>query len=145
MFSASVAASFGVVSALDADAGGYEEVSLDTLLVAAPERTIILKVTGHSMIDDGIEPGSFLVVETPDTSWSKSWLEPHDRENVIALIGGSDLTVKKFRRTDKGESLEPRNCKCKQHKPLPIARSDRDNDEDRAIKILGIVRAVVQL
>jgi len=73
IYSTAVAASFGIVSPSDADAGGYEEFELDSLLIKVPERTILLEVTGNSMLDEDIFPGSILIVETTNTT-NKSWL-----------------------------------------------------------------------
>jgi hypothetical protein len=134
MYSTAVPASFGAVTALDADAGGYEEVDLRDILLENPERTILLKVIGTSMIDEGIYPESILAVETPNTT-HKSWLVPNDRDIVIALIDGSDLTVKQFRNFPKGSYLVPRSQHRKELAPRIV-------DED--VKIIGIVKAIIQ-
>lgn len=142
MYSTPVAASFGVISSSDADAGGYEEVDLNTLLVRVPERTIILKVIGDSMIDDGIQPNSTLIVETCDTT-KQLWLQPETGDVVVALVDEIDFTVKRFERTDQGAFLVPRN-RNKGYKPLVISNS---NDEDlggHKARIIGIVRKIIQ-
>jgi DNA polymerase V len=133
MYSTAVAASFGVISSSDVDAGGYEEVDLNDLLIKAPERTIFLKVTGTSMVDVGIYPNSILVVEICNTT-SKSWLSPNTGDIVIALIDGIDFTVKRFEKTDEGVFLVPRNRK-KEYKRQQIVESD----------VVGIVRSVTRL
>jgi SOS-response transcriptional repressor LexA len=143
MYSTAVAASFGVISSSDADGGGYEEVNLISQLITTPDRTILLEVTGNSMIDEGIYPRSILVVETGNTA-DKSWLEPQNGNIVVALIDEVDLTVKRFRRTDRGDFLEPRNRSNKSYKPLLIAGSDDEPLEGHKVEIIGIVRKVIQ-
>jgi SOS-response transcriptional repressor LexA len=134
MYSTPVAASFGVISGSDADSGGYEEVNVKDLLIGNPDRTILLKVTGNSMTDEGIYPGTILVVETPDTS-GKSWLVPNDRDIVVALVDDVDLTVKQFRQLPNGAFLYPRNKEMKGLNPRII---------DENVNIIGIVKKMVQ-
>jgi SOS-response transcriptional repressor LexA len=142
MYSTPVAASFGVISSTDADAGGYEEVDLNTLLVRAPERTIILRVIGDSMIDDGIQPNSTLIVETCGTN-QQLWLQPKTGDIVVALIDETDFTVKRFERTDKGAFLVPRN-RNRGYQALAILNSDDEELEEHKVRIIGIVRKVIQ-
>ncbi|MBW4418086.1 MAG: hypothetical protein KME13_02510 [Myxacorys californica WJT36-NPBG1] len=144
IYSTAVAASFEVISLDDATAGGYEECDLTDLLIKAPERTIFLRVIGNSMVDEGIYPGSILSVETPDRSWSKSWLRIESGNIVVALIDNADITVKRFRRTDQGEFLEPRNRNSKTHKPILLRDSNCEDIGVREVEILGIVRSVTQ-
>jgi len=143
MYSTSVAASFGVTSSVDAEAGGYEEIHLESILgIKSPERTSFMEVTGTSMIDDGIFPGAILTVETPNTTASKSWLEPQDGNTVIALIDGTDLTVKKFRKTDEGIFLIPRNRENQNFQPLQISSCNPKWTGGHEVKIVGIVRKI---
>lgn len=139
-----VAASFGIISTSDADAGGYEEVDLLSELIQKPDRTILLEVVGDSMRDEGIRSGSLLVVETPDV-YEKPWIDPDNGACVIALVDGKDLTVKKFRRTEHGCYLVPRNPRNPQHQQIRIRETDDEEDSDGfAVKILGIVRSVTR-
>ena len=135
VYSTAIGAGFEITSQADAEAGGYEEISLDALLVKDSERTIILKVTGNSMRDDGIYPGSILVVETTNST-SKSWLKPETGNTVVASIVGADsttyLTVKRIQITDEAIFLIPRNRSKKELKPIQVTNSD----------IIGIVRSV---
>ncbi len=143
MYSTSVGASFGVTSSIDAEAGGYEEIYLESILgIKSPERTSFMRVKGESMIDDGILPGAILTVEMPNTTASKSWLEPQDGNTVIALIDGTDLTVKKFRKNDKGEFLVPRNRENKNFKPLQVSSRDPEWTGGHEVEIVGIVRKI---
>jgi SOS-response transcriptional repressor LexA len=142
LYHTAVAASFGLISTADAELDEYEEVDLNHLMVRVPERTYLLKVMGKSMIDDGINPGSILVVEGRDTR-NKMWIEPKDRDIVIALINGTDLTVKRFRRTEQTIFLEPRNHKNKDYQPLFLS-SNEPWEVELQVEILGIVRSVTQ-
>ena len=63
--------------------------------------TFVLKVRGDSMIDEQIRDGDFVVVEDRKTA--------ENGEMVIALLGGSDVTLKKFYREDGRIRLQPAN------------------------------------
>jgi repressor LexA len=63
--------------------------------------TYVLKVRGDSMIDEQIRDGDFVVVEDRKTA--------ENGEMVIALLGGSDVTLKKFYREDGRIRLQPAN------------------------------------
>jgi repressor LexA len=86
--------------------------------------TYALRVTGDSMIDEGILNGDHIVVEERP--------EPHNGDMVVASIEG-DATVKRFYR-DKGSiRLEPANPRYK-----PIIVRDRD------VQVRGVVVAVLR-
>lgn len=142
-YSTAVAASFGIVSSADADAGGHEDYQLENLLnIKSPERTIFLEVTGYSMIDDGILPGAILAVEVRSSKHGKSWLDAQNGDTVIALVDESDFTVKKFRRTEEGEFLVPRNRKNKAFQPLQISSCDPSWIGGHEVEIIGIVTKI---
>ncbi|MCX6544753.1 MAG: transcriptional repressor LexA [Acidobacteria bacterium] len=63
--------------------------------------TFVLKVRGDSMIDEQIRDGDFVIVEDRKTA--------ENGEMVIALLGGSDVTLKKFYREDGHIRLQPAN------------------------------------
>lgn len=146
IYSTAVAASLGVVSPSDADAGGYEEIELDSLLIKAPERTILLEVMGNSMLDENIFPGSILVVETTNTT-NKSWLQAETGNIVVARVentGSTYLTVKRFERNTKGEFLVPRNRRNKTYQPIRVGGSECEGEEEQKTSIIGIVRKIIQ-
>ncbi len=67
------------------------------------DETFCLRVKGESMIDDGIRDGDYIIVE------SREFAE--NGETVIALVGGSEATVKKFfREADGRVRLQPANA-----------------------------------
>ena len=62
---------------------------------------IVLRVRGDSMIDEQIRDGDFVVVEDRKSA--------DNGEMVIALIGGTDVTLKKFYRDNGRIRLQPAN------------------------------------
>ncbi len=63
--------------------------------------TYVLRVRGDSMIDEQIRDGDFVIVEDRKTA--------ENGEMVIALLGGSDVTLKKFYRENGRVRLQPAN------------------------------------
>lgn len=143
MYSTALPASFGMVSPSDADAGGYEEIELSSLFIKKPERTILFEVTGNSMLDEGIFPGSILIVETTDAI-NKPWLQAETGDIVVALIKNSEFTVKRFERNEEGEFLVPRNRLEKTYQRIQVGGSDCENEEEEKTSIIGIVRKIIQ-
>ena len=69
--------------------------------LAGKRDTYVLRVKGDSMIDEQIRDGDFVIVEDRKTA--------ENGEMVIALIGGSDVTLKKFYRESNRIRLQPAN------------------------------------
>ena len=75
--------------------------------IAVPEHfagkrdTYVLRVRGDSMIDEQIRDGDFVVVEDRKTA--------ENGEMVIALLRGTDVTLKKFYRDNGRIRLQPAN------------------------------------
>jgi repressor LexA len=63
--------------------------------------TYVLRVRGDSMIDEQIRDGDFVIVEDRKTA--------ENGEMVIALLGSSDVTLKKFYRENGQVRLQPAN------------------------------------
>ena len=63
--------------------------------------TYVLRVRGDSMIDEQIRDGDFVIVEDRKTA--------ENGEMVIALLGGTDVTLKKFYRENGHIRLQPAN------------------------------------
>jgi len=63
--------------------------------------TYVLRVRGNSMVDEQICDGDFVIVEDRKTA--------QNGEMVVALIGGSDVTLKKFYRENGRVRLQPAN------------------------------------
>lgn len=64
-------------------------------------RTFALRVRGDSMIDEQIRDGDYLIVESRETA--------ENGQTVVALVDGSDTTVKRFYREANRVRLEPAN------------------------------------
>ncbi len=69
--------------------------------IVGNRETYVLRVRGDSMIDEQIRDGDFVVVEDRKTA--------NNGEMVIALLGGSDVTLKKFYRESGRVRLQPAN------------------------------------
>jgi repressor LexA len=63
--------------------------------------TFSLQVNGDSMIEDGINDGDFLIVESRN--------QAKDGEIVVALVNGDDATVKRYYREGSKIRLQPSN------------------------------------
>jgi repressor LexA len=72
----------------------------------AQENTFALQVRGDSMIEDHICDGDLILLERV--------AEAHDGDIVVALVGGSDTTLKRFYRENGGlVRLQPANAALK--------------------------------
>jgi DNA polymerase V len=85
---------------------------LSKLLLSNPRETFLLRVTGDSMIDAGIDDGDLLFVDRS--------IEPRSKKIVVASINGQ-TTVKRFYKTKDKVSLLPENSR---YKPIEINRND---------------------
>ncbi len=77
-----------------------ETISVPEDLVGKKD-TYVLRVRGESMIDEQIRDGDFVIVEDRKTA--------ENGEMVIALLGGSDVTLKMFYRENGHIRLQPAN------------------------------------
>ena len=79
---------------------GAETINVPEDLVGKRD-TYVLRVKGDSMIDEQIRDGDFVIVEDRKTA--------DNGEMVIALVGGADVTLKKFYREQGRIRLQPAN------------------------------------
>jgi repressor LexA len=77
-----------------------ESISVPEDLVGKRD-TYVLRVRGDSMIDEQIRDGDYVIVEDRKTA--------DNGEMVIALLGGADVTLKKFYRENAHVRLQPAN------------------------------------
>ncbi len=77
-----------------------ESISVPEDLVGKRD-TYVLRVRGDSMIDEQIRDGDYVIVEDRKTA--------DNGEMVIALLAGSDVTLKKFYRENAHVRLQPAN------------------------------------
>jgi DNA polymerase V len=101
-----------------------KRLDLNEHLVARPEATYFVRVSGDSMIGAGIHHGDLLVVDRS--------LDPKPGNVVIALVDG-EFTVKRLRRTAIGLELAPENP---DYGVIPLS-------EERDFQVWGVVLHVV--
>lgn len=89
-------------------------------------RTFALRVRGDSMIEEHIKDGDFVIVESRETA--------ENGQTVVALIDGSETTVKQFYREGSRVRLQPAN---QNYQPIIVEPSDR-------VKIQGVVIGVIR-
>lgn len=88
-------------------AGAPIEAITTTETISVPEDlvgkrdTYVLRVRGDSMIDEQIRDGDYVIVEDRKTA--------ENGEMVIALLRGTDVTLKKFYRDNGRVRLQPAN------------------------------------
>jgi repressor LexA len=100
-----------------------DTLSLDRFLIAKPDATFMLKVTGDSMIDAGIHPGDLVLVEKGTS--------PRNNDIVVAQVDG-EWTMKYFVKDKTGVRLEAANRKYKPIRPR------------NSLEIGGVVRSVIR-
>jgi len=112
-------------------AGAPIEAITTTETISVPEDlvgkrdTYVLRVRGDSMIDEQIRDGDYVVVEDRKTA--------ENGEMVIALLRGSDVTLKKFYRDNGRVRLQPANPAMQ---PLLV-----DSDQ---VQVQGVVVGVMR-
>jgi len=102
-----------------------ESIDVPPELVSGRGRHFALRVAGDSMIEDQICDGDYVVVESRD--------EARDGETVVALVAGSDVTLKKLYRDGPRIRLEPANERLQ---PIVVPAED--------VQIRGIVRGLIR-
>lgn len=100
-----------------------DTLSLDDYLVRKPEASFLLRVTGDSMIDEGIRPNDLVIVERGR--------EPKNGDVVLAQID-NEWTLKFF------EKRKGRVCLIPGNKNYPILEPKQE------LKIGGVVSSVVR-
>ena len=79
-----------------------EWVGIPPEMAGRPGERFVLRVRGESMIEDMIADGDLVVVESRN--------EARDGETVVALVRGSDATLKRFYRRGEQVHLVPANA-----------------------------------
>ena len=85
----------------------------------------VLRVKGDSMIDEQIRDGDFVIVEDRKSA--------DNGEMVIALLGGPDVTLKKFYRENGKVRLQPANPAMQ---PIMVGPND--------VEVQGVVVGVMR-
>jgi repressor LexA len=102
-----------------------ERIAVPAEMVRRREQSFVLRVRGDSMIDEHIQEGDYVVVE------SRS--EARNGETVVALLRGSEATLKKFYRRGSRVVLEPANQALR---PLEVPAGE--------VEIQGVVRGLLR-
>jgi len=77
-----------------------DAITIDDYLVEHPSSTVLVEVSGESMINAGIHDGDFLIVERNT--------KPNVGKIIVAIVDG-DFTIKYLRTGKEGMYLEPAN------------------------------------
>jgi repressor LexA len=102
-----------------------ETIAVPQELVAGRGESFVLQVAGDSMIDDQICDGDYVIVESRP--------EARDGETVVALVRGSETTLKKLYRDGPTVRLEPANPAFP---PIIVPAED--------VQVRGIVRGLMR-
>ena len=115
-----------VVAGTPADVCEFQEnIEVPSALVPNPSRTYALRITGDSMIEEHICEGDIVIVEKRASA--------RDGDIVIALVRGSETTVKRFREENGMAVLTPAN---REMKPVRVRLED--------VEIQGIVVGIIR-
>jgi repressor LexA len=104
---------------------GSETVDVPRELVSPGCDSFVLRVVGESMIEDQICDGDLVVIESRQ--------EARDGETVVALVGGSDVTLKKLYREGRKVRLEPANASMQS---IVVPAED--------VTVRGVVRGLIR-
>lgn len=85
------------------------DIDLSEMLIDDPAATFIVRVSGNSMVEAGIDSGAELLVDRSKT--------PRDGDVVVAVLDG-ELTVKRLRLTGAGVVLQADNA---EHPDIAVA------------------------
>lgn len=100
-----------------------DTLSLDEFLIKKPDVTYLLRVSGHSMRDAGIQPNDIVLVERN--------AHPQSGSIVVAQVDG-EWTLKYYAKDKEGIVLEPANPDFHPIRP------------QQTLSIGGVVRAVIR-
>lgn len=106
-----------------------ERIDLNRMLVKNKDATYFVNATGDSMVDAGIQPGNFLVIDSSLAADAK------DGMIVVACID-DQTTVKRLRFINGQTWLYPEN-QAKGYKPIRIT-------EEMDFRVWGVVRSITQ-
>ncbi len=102
-----------------------ERIALPPEMVRRRDETFVLRVRGDSMIEEQIRDGDYVVVERRK--------EARNGETVVALVGGSEATLKKFYRRGSKVVLEPANQALR---PIEVPAAQ--------VELQGVVRGLLR-
>ena len=104
---------------------GDERIEIPPDMAGRPGERFVLRVSGDSMIEDMIADGDLVIVESRN--------EARNGETVVALVGGSDATLKRFYLRGDRVSLVPANSSMD---PIEVPA--------REVEIRGVLRGLLR-
>ena len=104
---------------------GDERIEIPPEMAGRPGERFVLRVRGDSMIDDLIADGDLVVVESRN--------EARNGETVVALVAGSDATLKRFYQHGSQVSLVPANSSMD---PIELPAAE--------VQIRGVLRGLLR-
>ncbi|NNL85975.1 MAG: transcriptional repressor LexA [Myxococcales bacterium] len=102
-----------------------EKLSVPREMVHRPSETFALEVRGDSMIEEHIQSGDYVIVESTPNA--------RNGQTVVALVRDSEATLKKFFKRGNKITLEPANRTLR---PIELHASE--------VTIRGIVRGLLR-
>jgi len=102
-----------------------ERIAVPSEMVRRPSDTFVLEVRGDSMIEEHIQDGDYVVVERVD--------QARNGQTVVAVVGETDATLKKFYKRGSRVTLEPANRSLR---PIQLHASE--------VSIRGVVRGLLR-
>jgi SOS regulatory protein LexA len=106
-----------------AEEENVDTISLDDWLIGNKEASFMLKVSGDSMTDAGIQPGDMVILERGRT--------PKNGDIVVAEVD-REWTIKYFQRSGGRVTLVPAN---RRYKPI---------SPEEELRVAGVVTAVIR-
>ena len=104
---------------------GDERIEIPPDMAGRPGERFVLRGSGDSMIEDMIADGDLVIVESRN--------EARNGETVVALVGGSDATLKRFYLRGDRVSLVPANSSMD---PIEVPA--------REVEIRGVLRGLLR-
>ena len=104
-----------------------DEIDLNARLIAHPAATFVARASGYSMIDAGIDPGDYLLVDRA--------LEARDGDIVLAWID-DEFTVKRLRLERGRPTFHPENAAG----DYPVIEPGEFQD----VKVYGVVTNIIK-
>ena len=103
----------------------HETIAVPPEMLGRPGERFVLRVRGDSMIDEHIQDGDLVVVESRATA--------RNGETVVALVGGSDATLKRFYHDGPTVRLVPANERME---PIVVPAED--------VQVRGVLRGLLR-
>ena len=102
-----------------------ERIEIPPDMAGRPGERFVLRVKGESMIEDMIADGDLVIVESRN--------EARNGETVVAIVDGSDATLKRFFQKGDTIHLEPANSSME---PIIVPAQD--------VEIRGVLRGLLR-